>query len=154
MISIQTTVLGAQEVVVRLQGLIPALRESVMGALNEYGQELSGTIKEDKLSGQVLNVRTGDLRNSITPLEATQAAVMSGGAAGGAGVVYAAIHEFGGIITARNAPYLRFRTADGAWHAVKSVVMPERSYMRSTFGETYQSGIDLMRAAISEGLEA
>lgn len=154
MISVRARVLGAPEVAARVEGLIPRIRESVAAALNEYGQELSGTIKDDKLSGQVLNVRTGDLRNSITPLEVTQAEVMSGGAAGGAGIVYAAIHEYGGTITARNAPYLRFRTQDGRWHAVKSVVMPERSYMRSSFRETAQAGMDSIRAAVMEAIQS
>ncbi len=152
MITVRTTVTGAPEVGARLEGLIPRIRELVAGALNEYGQELSGTIKEDKLSGQVLNVRSGALRDSITPLEVTQAEVMQGGAAGGAGIPYAKIHEYGGIIEARNYPYLTFRTEDGQWHRVKSVVMPERSYMRSSFRETYEQGIDQVRAAVMEAI--
>lgn len=152
MITVRTIVSGAQEVVVRLDGLTPRIREMVAGVLNEYGQELSGTIKDDKLSGQVLNVRSGDLRDSITPLEVTQSEVMQGGAAGGAGIPYAKIHEYGGVIEARNYPYLTFRTEDGQWHRVKSVVMPERSYMRSSFAETYEQGIEQVRAAVMEAI--
>ena len=150
MITVQTQVIGAQEVIARIEGLPARIRAVVVGALDEYGQELSGTIKEDKLSGQVLNVRSGDLRNSITPLEAVEGEVMSGGAGGGAGIVYAKIHEYGGTITAKNAPYLRFRTDDGRWHAVRSVVMPERSYMRSSFTETYEGGVAKVREAVME----
>lgn len=153
MIAVQMQILGVPEVTARLQGLIPRIREVVAGALAEYGQELSGTIKEDKLSGQVLNVRTGALRNSITPLEVTQAEVMFGGASGGAGIVYAKIHEYGGTITAKRAPYLTFRTEDGRWHRVKSVVMPERSYMRSSFQETSQTGVQMIRDAVMEAIQ-
>jgi phage gpG-like protein len=154
MITVKAAVIGDQQVVARLEGLTPRIQDAVVGALNEYSQELAGTIKEDKLSGQVLNVQTGALRDSIAPLEAVKGEVMSGGAGGGAGIVYAAIHEYGGTITAKRAPYLRFRTADGRWHAVKSVVMPERSYMRSSFRETYEQGLQLVRDAVMEGVSA
>jgi hypothetical protein len=46
------------------------------------------------------------------------------------GAEYGAIHEFGGIIRATNGPYLTFRTEDGEWHSVPSVLMPARPYMR------------------------
>jgi len=48
----------------------------------------------------------------------------------GSTVEYAAIHEYGGEIKARNVKYLRFRTFDGAWHSVRKVTMPARSYLR------------------------
>lgn len=48
----------------------------------------------------------------------------------GTDLEYARIHEFGGVIKAKNAPYLKFQTADGAWHSVKSVTMPPHPYLR------------------------
>jgi len=43
-------------------------------------------------------------------------------------LVYAAIHEFGGVIKAKRAKYLRFKTRDGSWHSVKQVRIPARKY--------------------------
>lgn len=76
-------------------------------------------------------IDTGNLRNAITAeLEGDEAVTI-----GPRNVVYAAIHEFGGTITAKNSPYLVFQTADGAWHKVRSVTMPAKPYMRPAVDE-------------------
>ena len=48
----------------------------------------------------------------------------------GSNLEYAKIHEFGGIIKAKNAPYLTFQTKDGSWHRVTQVQIPARPYFR------------------------
>jgi len=48
----------------------------------------------------------------------------------GTDLEYAKIHEYGGIIKAKNAPYLTFQTKDGSWHRVKQVQIPARPYFR------------------------
>jgi phage gpG-like protein len=50
-------------------------------------------------------------------------------------IPYARIHEWGGTIVPKTADYLVFKTPDGAWHKVKQVVIPERSYLRSSLGD-------------------
>jgi len=52
----------------------------------------------------------------------------------GSRLVYARIHELGGIIRAKSAPYLIFKTASG-WVKTKEVKMPKRSYLRSSVRE-------------------
>lgn len=47
----------------------------------------------------------------------------------GSRVPYAAIHEFGGTIRAKNKKYLRFRTFDGSWHTSKKVTIPARPFI-------------------------
>lgn len=44
--------------------------------------------------------------------------------------VYSTIHEFGGTIRAKSAPWLVFMTADGEWHSVKEVHISEKRYAR------------------------
>jgi phage gpG-like protein len=87
---------------------------------------LERTIKEKKLSGQVLNVRTGLLRSSwhTTPARYQPGVGVSGQV--GTNVKYARVHEYGMVIKAKNFPFMRFRTADGAWHMVKQVTIPAR----------------------------
>ncbi len=43
--------------------------------------------------------------------------------------IYAAIHQFGGTIRARNAGALRFRLANGGFATVKAVKMPARPFL-------------------------
>lgn len=47
----------------------------------------------------------------------------------GAGVIYAAIHQFGGEIRPKNAASLFFRLPDGSARSVKKVTMPPRPYL-------------------------
>jgi phage virion morphogenesis protein len=47
----------------------------------------------------------------------------------GAGVIYAAIHQFGGEIHAKNAKSLFFRLPDGSARSVKKVTIPPRPYL-------------------------
>lgn len=63
---------------------------------------------------------------------------------GSYGIVYARIHEYGGVILATNGPYLVFQTADGAWHSVPMVTMPARPYIRPAID---QHGRDAAKAA-------
>ncbi|HRD45709.1 MAG TPA: phage virion morphogenesis protein [Caulobacter sp.] len=47
----------------------------------------------------------------------------------GANRIYAAIHQFGGVIRARNAKALRFALAGGGFATVKSVTLPARPFL-------------------------
>jgi HK97 gp10 family phage protein len=101
--------------------------EGMKSALLAGAFELEAEIKIN-IEGEGL-VDTGNLMKSVQPgtLMIFQG---SGEITVGTNVVYAAIHEFGGIIRARKAKALRFKTKDGKWHTVKSVTMPARPYMR------------------------
>lgn len=103
---------------------------------------LQSHVKQNKLSGQVLNRRTGTLSRSV-------ARRVEDGADGVQGVVgtnieYGGIHEFGGrtkphIIEAKNAAALKF-TIGGRTVFAKSVnhpgsIIPERSFLRSALAD-------------------
>ena len=85
------------------------------------------------ISGAILRVRSGHLRNSfnigdgnnIYDLKATKE--MAYGRVG-SNVKYASIHETGGVIEPKNSSALRFKY-NGEWVTVKKVVMPARKYM-------------------------
>jgi phage virion morphogenesis protein len=47
----------------------------------------------------------------------------------GANRIYAAIHQFGGVIRARNAKALRFALAGGGFATVQSVRIPARPFL-------------------------
>ncbi|MBI5328862.1 MAG: phage virion morphogenesis protein [Deltaproteobacteria bacterium] len=65
---------------------------------------------------------TARLKNSFTiRADANEATV-------GTNVQYAAIHQFGGKITAKNKPYLKFKVGE-KWVSKKSVTIPARPFM-------------------------
>lgn len=159
MIGIQ--VVGADRVIARLGEMPGKINTAAKSSLDAWATELAGYIKADKLSGQVLNRRSGRLSASVHPVTEQTSSSISGGAGGGAGVPYAKIHEFGGMIpahqiVAKNAQALSF-TVDGIKRFAKSVQipdvqMPERSYMRSAFKEEAPRGIEMLRAAVKEAI--
>jgi len=75
----------------------------------------------------------------------------------GTNVIYAPIQEFGGIIRAKNAPYLVFKTKDGTWHSVKSVQIPAHPYLRPAYDEKadacMQEVSDALDILIAEALK-
>lgn len=65
---------------------------------------LEGYIKKNKLSGQVLKVRSGRLRSSITNRVFLSGKDLAGQV--GTNVVYAKIHEIGGTLIPKNSRFL------------------------------------------------
>lgn len=100
--------------------------------------KLASYIAKNKLSGQVLKVRTGMLRRSLLGSVNSQDAVKSfpDGVEGkvGTNLVYARIHEYGGVIKPKRANALCF-VIDGHFIRVKQVKIPERSYLRTGLRE-------------------
>jgi phage gpG-like protein len=84
-------------------------------------EDLRGTVRR-KLSGDVLNVRTNELRNSITVNRTPD------GREVGTNVVYATIHEYGGTIEPQNAQNLSIpigdREGSPTKHTDLSFIMP------------------------------
>lgn len=56
---------------------------------------------------------------------------------------YAAIHEFGGTIRAKNKPYLVFQTRDGSWHSVKQVIIKPKKYFYGALKEKTKEVLDI-----------
>lgn len=133
-----------QGIFLRLPLMAGNIRKRVSMAVYRLAIELQRYIVVNKLSGQVLNKRTGRLARSIqqrvvdTPTD-IRAYVFSAG-----DVKYAAIHEYGGVIPAHKVQAKNAQALSFMWHGkrvtVKSVQipnvhMPERSFMRSSLRE-------------------
>lgn len=80
------------------------------------------------LSDRSLRRISGMLANSITHklFETAKGQVE---ATVGTNSVYGRIHEVGGVIKAKHAAFLVFKTDDGKFHRVKSITMPARPYL-------------------------
>lgn len=68
----------------------------------------------------------------------------------GTNKVYAAIHQFGGVIKPKRKKSLRFRLANGAFVTTKRVVMPQRAFLgvNEEDGQEIQAvTLDVVKAA-------
>jgi hypothetical protein len=82
------------------------------------------------LSGRVLQRRKGNLLRSLrSELRGSGARTVVTLILGNREAPYAAVHEFGATIRAKNGPYLHFRLPDGEWRRRKFVVIPPRPSM-------------------------
>ncbi len=133
------------EVVVELQHLGDAASNRLTAAITTEALLFEAAVIETKLSGQVLNQRSGLLVSSIFSQVVEDGSSVMGIV--GANTPYARIHEYGGVIEPKNALALRFQI-NGQWVTVKRVVMPERSYLRSTLAER----ADGIRAALTQAV--
>jgi phage gpG-like protein len=68
---------------------------------------------------------------------------------GSRGVVYARIHEFGGVIRARQSRYLRFQVA-GRWVTTESVRIPQRSFVHRPFEDVFFRSNVARRLVVAE----
>lgn len=170
---------NAERVLAALNGTTPRMRENLVRVVNRLSIEVQAGVKETKLSGQVLHVRTGTLRRSINRrVDADGDSVV---ATVGTNVHYAHVHEYGftGSVNVREhvrrsraqMSLAKFRTnklgerievkgsyrkaggGTGEIHVrahVREMNMPERSFLRSTLSEmSPKIRHDLKEAAIA-----
>jgi len=98
------------------------LKPELLQTTNALTAEGSG------IAGDLAPRKDGILAGSIVP----EAAVFAGETVQGSwgtGVIYAAQKEYGGTITARNAPFLVFQLYDGTWVRTRSVYQAPQPYM-------------------------
>lgn len=150
---IKTSITGEGQVLTGLVKLEGEVEARVRASVARQTLELLRHVKENKLTGQVLKVRTGTLRRSVA-----HSITVTGDAVTGAvstPLVYAPIHEFGGtirarIVEARRAQALKFtvggKTLFRRAVSIPAVKMPERSFLRTALAER--------QAAIEADLQA
>lgn len=148
-----TRVIGAEKALAKVSGVGGRLFSSFVPVLERWLVLTTNFIKRGELSGQVLNVRTGNLRSGII----SSGVGVSGGrltadiqAGTNASIVYARIHELGGTIVPKRANFLRFKTADGSWHMIKQVTIPARPYMRPAAEIMQPRLVEMLEKRITE----
>jgi len=127
-----------------------ALKAELPRALLRAGHVVAGQAQRN-VSGPRpghLGVVTNRLRSSISAVKIAPLSVKVG-----TNVVYAAIHEFGGEILPKRSAFLRFKTSDGEWHAVRRVDMPARPYMRPALDKKRAEVIAIVRAVYAGPLQ-
>ena len=145
---IDISITGDSEVVTAFEKAGDMLRYQIVKATEVLAVEMQRRVKEDKLSDQVLHVRSGRLRRSINQ-EVTESA-SDVRAVVGTNVSYGKLHEYGYhgevtvkefIRTIKRKPGAKRNMKRANWkqQAVKShtrkINLPERSFLRSTLKE-------------------
>lgn len=126
---------GGDREIRKVSSLSGHMHDEALKSVTMLGSALLLLVKQ-KLSGPVLKAPTGNMKGATNLRVDESASAITATVGISLGTIpYARIHEYGGTILPKNGPYLVFKTADGAWHKVKSVTMPERSYMRSSLND-------------------
>lgn len=145
---LNATLTGSRELISRFEGAPKAVQDRMNVVVQAYTLDLQNYVIGSKLSGQVLNVRTGNLRRSIQRRLTVDPSAVYGYVYSSGDVKYAAIHEFGGIIQhpGGTAYITRYGAGIGATRWISNsnplaahlkrtrphpIPMPERSYLRS-----------------------
>lgn len=155
---ISVTVVGDKEVITRFKAMPERVGQALRRAVTALALQLEGLVKQ-KLTGQVLNVRTGALRRSIAHRVDAQRDRVVGHVFSSGDVRYAAIHEFGGKTPAHDivpnkAQVLAF-VIGGRQIFARVVhhpgsVMPERSYLRSSLADMRHDIEERLAGAVRE----
>jgi phage gpG-like protein len=144
----KTVVIGEDELLVKFDKLEQLSGREITDLLLATGLVFERAIKE-KIKEKGL-IDTGRLRASVVTIALTPKTV----AVGVQNLVYAAIHEFGGVIKPKNPDgYLRFKTKDGQWVTTKEVTIPARPYVRPAFHENVQAALDEFGRLLVEKIE-
>jgi phage gpG-like protein len=148
-------------VIARFDHMDDNVHDELLKACRELSRDVANLVRR-KLSGEVLNVVTGNLRRSIFEDVQDLGQAVFGRVYGAADVPYGGIHEFGGMtgpheIIARNAKTLRFIM--GGVEVFRQRVshpgakMPERSFMRSSFVDMQTEIEDRLRQAVETAVQ-
>ena len=160
---ITTKITGGSAIAAGLENKAAKGMSAIEQAVRRSALDLVAYIKSQKLSDQVLHVKTGTLRRSITAQFSSSGSKFT--AKVGTNLVYARIHEYGfnGQVNVR--AFQRMQTV--AWgklmktpkkvnvraHAMH-MKMPERPFMRPSLEENRDKIITDIRRAITEALTA
>ncbi|TDV04683.1 HK97 gp10 family phage protein [Paraburkholderia caballeronis] len=171
---------GQQQVVQRIRDFTPRLQARIMQTVQRLTIGLQRVVMDEKLSGQVLNVRSGRLRRSIGQTVERDNGTVTGIVS--TAVVYAPIHEYGGVIHRVSKPgVVRLRTdtkgnllrqelngqpshlavfarkshkraREVAYEGGKSytIKIPERSFLRSALRDQRSTILQDIRSATSD----
>lgn len=141
-------------------------------SLKWYGKEVSEKLRKAQIAGvnatmaacvtdakrrHTWNNRTGVLEGSIDIAEpASSKSAGSGvrGVWGSKDVLYALIHELGGVIKPVRAQALMFQADDGSFVVAKSVTIPERPYLRPAADKQYPKLAKRIRRAFESSTAA
>ena len=159
---IKGELLGGDELVLRAKRWAPELKSNLGQSIGRLVLMLQRNVKADKLSGQVLRVKTGRLRRSINSRTENIGDTNPSGTVG-TNVAYARAHEFGftGSVTVK-AHLRTIKQAFGKAIAPTTVsvngfsrktVLPERSFLRTGLNDLQPVIASELKGAVSGAIK-
>lgn len=157
---IDASVIGDEQVVASIRSQYRKVITNVEQSIGRLTLKLLTRVKVNKLSGQVLNVRTGRLRRSITYKVIKTPSRITGIV--GTNVEYARIHELGFHGQVSVKAHLREikkawgkditpRTVEVRTHS-RQVNLPAKSFLRSAMEEMTPEIIQTLQQSIRQGI--
>lgn len=153
-------VIGSSQVVERIKRITPNVRTALFERVQRLTIKLQRHVVEEKLQGQVLNVRTGRLQRSIQQAVTNSESAVTGVVS--TAVKYARPHEYGFQGTVNVKAHLRtIKVAFGkdlkepvevnvSAHTMR-MNLPERSFLRSSLVDMKDEIVEGIRQAAIEG---
>lgn len=144
------TVKNAAQVVVRFKVLEKEILPAIKKAMIKLAIRLQKHVKQYKLSGQVLKVRSGTLRRSIAYRTYIRGNTVT--AKVGTNVPYGRVHEYGFRGQVNVKAHLRKVNGYSHWvnNHTRKVNLPERSFLRSSLKDLKMYIRMDMKAAVRE----
>lgn len=147
-------IIGSREYVQKLAGMTDKLKSKLRRGVLAAALIVQAATKADKLSGQVLKVRTGKLRRSVNIKQTESSSGVY--ASVGTNVEYAKVHEFGfrGAVQVKE----HMRRQGGSKKKVRvrahtrQVKLPERSFLRSALRDKRNEVKAKIAGAVAEGV--
>ena len=149
---ITVDIVGDKEVIARFSSMPDRMHRKLLQFITGFSLKLQNYVVTQKLSGQVLNHRTGKLQASIhNDVQDSGSLIM--GRVYSSATNYAAIHEYGGQIPDRypvNAKALHFFAGGKEVFAkfARGFTMQERSFLRSSLADNRDDIIEGMKEAV------
>ncbi|CAJ6333803.1 Mu-like prophage protein gpG [Burkholderia pseudomallei] len=153
---------GESQVIARIKRIVPNVRNALVQRVQRLVIALQVHVVADKLSGQVLNVRTGRLRRSVNQAVTTTDTTIIGVVS--TPVEYAPPNEYGfrGVVTVKEhlrqvtqafgKPLTTPVTATVREHPMK-MNLPERSFLRTALADQRDDILHGIREAAAEGAQ-
>lgn len=156
-------IIGDKEVARRFRALPDGIRSRVTDAIGRIALRLQRKVMQEKLSGQVLKVRTGTLRRSIDQRMVTDSNAVTGIVS--TNLKYGKAHEYGSHDTVTVKEHLRLvkkvwgkELKHPVWATVKAHPvkqnLPERSFLRSALKDMQADIVASINKATGEGVKA
>lgn len=152
------TLVGDRELIARLDAMPDGVRDELKKKISQLAIQLQAHVVRDKLSGQVLRVRTGALRRSIQQMVEDEGTAIYGRIYSTGDVKYAAAHEFGfsgqETVRAHTRDTVFGRKVEPFTVAsfTRNMNIPARSFMRSSLDDMAEQLRSGMRQAVVDGM--
>ena len=143
-----TTITGMVELKKAFQDMAKQAEKNQTVALQLVGQTYANDVKAIAPRKTTTYIRS----IHVEPKQGTEMYQGNPAVFVGTDVVYGPQLEYGGVIKAKNAPYLVFQTEDGTWHSVKQVYQAPKPHFRPPLDQNFKKYQDIYLAAMGRGL--